>query len=353
MKKFRFLTIMLFAGLMAFSFSSCEEEEPTPEPTVRFLVAVNAADGYTVDITLESTDATSFAWDYGDDNTSAEAASHSYTYAAAGDYTITVTATGDGGTATDTKDVTIAASIEEIIAGADNSGKVWVLTQNEADFSGKMGGGPVQDDGYLIPDMSLVPSNMMGLFGLGEEYTDEFTFFQDGTFKVDVKNNQAIAGIMYGNMTQSIQVPSNDPGSLPLCAVSYANVDDGTWALSYDDFTVTAYNEFTTAAIEDVDYTFGAESNVANLVLSSGAYVGLVDLAYPAIPDLGIAEPIDNSFYVIKEITPEAMHVIIGVNGVPFLDADGNPTYDLAPGVTPIFMYPTLTLHLTLVPKDM
>jgi len=353
MKNFRFFTIMLFAGLMAVSFNSCKEEEPTPEPTVRFMVDVNATDGYTVDITLQSTDATTFAWDYGDSNTSASNASHSHTYAASGDYTITVTATGDGGTATDSEDVTIVASLEEIIAGSDNNGKVWVLTQTEASFVGKMGGGPVQDDGAIAPDMSVVPSNMLGLFGLGDEYTDEFTFYKDGTFKVDVKNSQALAGIFYGELTQTIVTPSSDPGSLPLCAVTYASIDDGDWALSYEDFTVTAFNEFTTGVVEDVVYTFGAESNVANLVLSTGAYVGLVDLAYPEIPSMGLMEAVDNSFYVIKEISPDAIHVMIGINGVPGLDGDGSPVYDPAEIVTPIFMLPTFTLHLTLVPKDL
>jgi len=352
MKNLRVFSIIVIACVMAVSLSSCEEEEPVPAPTVRFMVDVNVADGYTVDITLESTDATTFTWDYGDDNTSTETASHSHTYAASGTYAITVNVSGEGGTATDTESVTIVASLEEIIAGSDNNGKVWVLTQSEASFGGKMGGGPVQDDGFISPDMSVVPSDMLGMFGLGDEYTDEFTFYKDGTFKVDVKNSQALAGIFYGELTQTIVTPSTSPGDLPLCAVTYANVDAGTWALSYDDFTVTAFNEFTTGEIEDVIYTFGAESNVANLVLSTGAYVGLVDLAYPAIPSMGLMEAVDNSFYVIKEISPDAIHVMIGLNGVPGLDGDGDPVYDPAEIVTPIFMLPTFTLHLTLVPKD-
>lgn len=353
MKSYNVFSILMIASMMAVSLSSCEEEEPTPEPTVRFLVDINSEDSYTVDITLEATDATTFEWDYGDGNNSASNMSHSYTYEASGDYTITVNVTGDGGSASASEDVTIVASLEEIIAGVGNDGKTWVLTQSEADFAGKLGAGPVQNDGYLIPEMSLVPTGVMELFGLGEEYSDEFTFFKDGSFKVDVKNNQAIAGIVYGETTQTLVKMSDDPGSLPLCAVSYANVDNGTWALGYDDFTVTAFNEFSTGVVEDIVYTFGDDSNVANLVLSPGAYVGLVDLAYPAIPELGIAEPFDNSFYIIKEINPEAMHVMIGINGVPFLDAEGNPTYTPAEGITPIFMYPTFTLHLTLVPKDL
>ena len=142
-----------------------------------------------------------------------------------------------------------------------------------------------------------------------------------------------------------------DPSTLPLCIVEYPNVEDGTWSLSYDDFTVTAYNEFTTKAIEDVTYQFGEDALVANLELSTGSYMGPVDLSYPAIPQLGLTEAVDNSFYVIKEMSPEAIHVVVGLNGVPFIDQDGNPVYEAAEGLTPVFMYPTLTLHLTFVPK--
>ena len=90
---------------------------------------------------------------------------------------------------------------------------------------------------------------------------------------------------------------------------------------------------------------------MANLVLSPGAYVGMFDMTYPANPEMGIPMDIDNSYYIIKEISPEAIHVVVGLCGVPFLDADGKPTYTPAPDVTPIFMYTSLTLHLTLVPK--
>ncbi len=351
MKKSQVFSLIVMACVMAVSLVSCKKEDPAPVPTVRFLVDISSADSYTVDITLESTDAKSFVWDYGDGNTSTKGASHSYTYTASGDYTITVNVTGDGGTATASEDMSIAASLEEILAGSGDDGKAWVLTQSEADFSGKIGAGPVAGDNALIPEMSLIPTGVMDLFGLGAEYPDEFIFFKDGSYQVNALNSQALAGIVYGGLTETLAVMSTSPENLPLCAVYYNNVTEGTWALSYDDLTVTAFNEFTTGAVEDVVYTFGEDASVANLVLSSGAYIGLVDLAYPAIPELGIADPFDNSYYVIKEVSPEAIHVVIGINGVPFLDADGKPTYDVAPDITPIFMYPTFTLHLTFVPK--
>ncbi len=351
MKNYKVFSIIMIAAVFAIGFSSCSEDDPAPVPTVRFLADINADNNFQVDITLESTDASTFAWDYGDGNTSTEAASHSHTYEAAGEYTITVEATGDGGTATHSEVMTIVASIEDLIAGIGDGSKTWVLTQTEVDFAGQLGGGPVANDLPLIPEMSLVPSGMLSMFGLGDEYEDEFTFYKDGTFTIDVKNAQALAGLVYGSTTQSITTPSTDPSLLPLCAVQYANIADGTWALNYDDLTVRTFNEFTSATLEDVVFTFGEDGNVGSFTLSSGAYVGFTDLTYPAIPELGIAEPLDNSFYIIKDVTAESMNIAIGICGVPFLDAEGNPVYDQAEAAQPIFMYPTFMLHLTFVPK--
>lgn len=353
MKNYKVFSIIMMVFVMAIGLSSCKKDDPAPVPTVRFLADINAENNYIVDITLDATDAKTFAWDYGDGNTSTEAASHSYTYEAAGEYTITVEATGDGGAATHSETVTIVASIEDLIAGIGDGGKTWVLTQTEADFAGQLGAGPVANDLPLIPEMSLVPSGMLNMFGLGAEYTDEFTFYKDGSFTIDVKNAQALAGMVYGNTTNSITTPSSDPNLLPLCAVQYANVADGTWALNYDDLTVKTFNEFASATMEDIVFTFGGDGNVGSFSLSPGAYLGFTDLTYPAIPELGIAEPMDNSFYIIKDVTAESMNIAIGICGVPFLDAEGNPVYDQAEAAQPIFMYPTFMLHLTFVPKDM
>jgi PKD repeat protein len=346
MKNLFKMSLVLMAVFVAITFSSCSKEETAP--TVRFLAEVDAIDSYTVDITLESTDATSFAWSYGDGSTSTESVSHSHTYAASGEYTISVVATGKGGEATSSAEVVIVASIEEIIAGTGETGKTWVLTQAEGSYSGKIGVGPVDNTLPFLPGQDLIPSGIMEMFGLGAEYTDEFTFYKDGTFKIGLINDQALAGIIYGELTQTIVATSTDPASLPFCAVSYQDIT-GSWALSYDNLVVNAFNEFSTGVVEDVTFTFGESSNVANLVLSAGAYVGVKDLYYPVIPELGITEPINNSFYIIKEVNTNYMRIAIGMNGVPFLNADGSPSYQ--PTEYPIFMKPTMIMQLVLVPK--
>ncbi len=334
-----FFSMLAVAGIMTVNLTSCGEDEPAPIPTVQLLADIDPDDGYTVNLTVQSTDATSFTWDYGDDQTSTQASNHSYTYEASGDYTISVTATGEGGMASATENVTIAASLEEIIAGPDNSGKTWVLTQAEASFTGKVGGGMVVNEVSLIPEMSQVVNNMLTAFGLGDEYSDEYTFYKDGKLEIDVKNGQALAGIMYGSVTELIVKPSDDTGLLPLCAITYDNVTDATWELSYDDLTVTAYNEFKDPQVmEDVTFTFPEDdaNKIAEMKLSSGAYLGFVELDYRGVPGIDS----DNSYYILKDVTPDAINIAIGISGIDQVDG------------VPNFMNSTFLLHLVLVPKQ-
>ena len=168
MKRYRFLTLgmtVLFSTILF--FNSCKKEDPIT-PTLQFIAEV---DGYEVTITVEATGAESYLWDYDDGNISATAGSHTYSYedAGSGDYTISCTVTSkDALEATKTQDVTIAASIEEIIAGVGEDGKTWILTQAESSYTGKMGGGGVTNDVAIYPNMSLIPDGVLTLFGLGD-----------------------------------------------------------------------------------------------------------------------------------------------------------------------------------------
>ena len=326
-KLFVFFSMMFVAAFVAVNFTSCEgeEDETGIEPTVDFTLVIDEENINTVHITVESTDVTSFEWEYGDGNTSTESGSHSYTYDSSGDYSLFVSAEGEGGTANYWETIKIKASLKEIMAGTGDEGKTWVLTQQEGDFPGNVGAGPILNSLPVAVGGDL--DGLFGMFGLGAEYPDEFTFYKDGTYKVDVKNGKALGGLLYGNFTQLIQEASLLPDQLPLCAMTYQSITDGTWTLSKEDLTVEVFNMFLGAqAASDVNFTFGKESNAANLVLSMGAYLGFIDLTYP---------PVDNSLYIIKEVTPEVMHVAIGLAAVPAF-----------------YSVPALMLHLTFVPKQ-
>lgn len=323
----------------AILLTSCKKEDPVT-PTLQFIAE---ADGYDVTITAESTGATSWAWDYGDGNTSTTTGSHSYSYedAGSGNYTITCTVTSkDNLTAMKTASVSIAASLEEIIAGVGSAGKTWVLTQAESSFSGKMGGGGVTNDVALYPDMSLIPDGILTIFGLGAEYTDEFTFFRDGTLSIDMMNGRGLSGIVYGNIVSPNDIiQSSDYNSLPLASIPAINIPDATWSLSYADRTVMWYDEFVTQDLAQTTFTFPDDdpNKICEIVISEGAYLCFNDLYFPepVATALGLDAPVDNSIYILKEVTPDMMNIAVGLNSWP----------DYA-------TLPSLFLHLTLVPKQ-
>ena len=340
MKRLKFVTLGMAALFsVAVLFNSCEEDPDPVMPTLQFVVEV---DGYDVTITAESTDAETWLWDYGEGNTSTTAGSHSYSYedAGSGSYTITCTVTSkDDLTATKTESVTIAASLEEIIAGVGTEGKTWVLTQAESSFTGKMGGGGVTNDLAIYPTFGLIPDDVLTIFGLGDEYTDEFTFYRDGTLAIDNINGRSLVGIVYGNiMSPNDIVESTDWNSLPLASIPGVNMTDATWALSYADRTVDWYDEFVTADLAQTTFTFPDDdpNKICEIVLSEGAYLCFNDLYYPSpvAEAIGLPGPVDNSIYILKEVTADMMNIAVGINSWP----------DYA-------HLPSLLLHLTLVPK--
>ena len=323
----------------AILFTSCKKEDPVT-PTLQFIAE---ADGYDVTLTAEATGATSWLWDYGDGNTSATVGSHSYSYedAGSGTYTVTCTVTSkDNLTAMKTASVSIAASLEEIIAGVGSEGKTWVLTQAESSFIGKMGGGGVTNDVAIYPNMSLIPDGVLTIFGLGDEYTDEFTFYRDGTLAIDLKNSRMLTGIVYGNIvTQGVDlIVSSSYNDLPLASMPGANIPDATWSLSYADRTVNWYDEFVTQDLAQTVFTFPENdpNKICEIVLSAGAYLCFQDLYFPEplATALQLDAPVDNSIYILKEVTPDMMNIAVGLNSWP----------DYA-------TLPSLFLHLTLVPK--
>ena len=339
MKRLNFLTFGIAALFStAVLFNSCAEDDPVT-PTLQFIAEV---DGYVVTITAEATGAETYLWDYGDGNTSTTAGSHEYSYevAGSGTYTITGTVTSkDDLTAVKTESVTISASIEETIAGVGDAGKTWVLTQVESNYVGKMGGGGVTNDVALYPEMSLVIDNMLGVFGLGAEYTDEFTFYRDGTLAIDLINDRSLVGIVYGEvMSPNDIVRSDDWSQLPLASIPGVNTSTATWALSYADRTVDWYDEFVTEGLNQTTFTFPEtdENKIAEMVISEGAYLCFNDLYFPepVAGALGLPGPVDNSIYILKDVTGDIMNLAVGLNSWPDYPH-----------------LPSLLLHLVLVPK--
>ena len=96
---------------------------------------------------------------------------------------------------------------------------------------------------------------------------------------------------------------------------------DATWELSYADRTVNWYDEFVTQDLAQTIFTFPENdpNKIAEMVLSAGAYVCFKDLYFPEpyASALGLPAPVDNSFYIFKEVTPDMMNIAVGLNSWP------------------------------------
>lgn len=255
MNKIKFYLLSFLAiGIMAFSFTSCEEEEVVDAPTVTVFASV---DGYQVAFTSTVTDVDTYAWVFGDDGTSTEA-NPVYTYTASGSYTATVTVTGEGGTAEASATVTISASELEMLTGTDAAGKTWVVSTIASEGDGIFKAfSPLEFE-------SAIPSGILGMIGLATEYEDEFTFKPDGSYSHAVKNDSAMSNMLYCTLKQ---IPFRASGNPPVCLAP--------WAPAAATFTYTEDTDITMDILVEQDDdselpTSTTWSGVGSLEISGG-----------------------------------------------------------------------------------
>jgi PKD repeat protein len=314
MKKNTFLILSLFAIISALVLS-CSKD--TPAPTAEIFTTIN---GYEVTFNPTVTDVDTYAWNFGDEETSTEA-KPVHTYALSGTYHVTLVVKGGGGEATVTKDITIAASFLEMLTGGESAvnGKTWVLTPTYT--PGIEGGGPVT---AAMPITQDSYDNALSLFGLEAEYDNEFTFYANGNYKMDTKNLNALAGAVYGFVSGTMQ---GDPAyDIGMCAALFTPPTGATWELHETDLTVDAIGDPNTSAVPPVhgDVTFTGKKWIS---LSSGAYFGILDFPTTAK-------------FIVKEITATKMNVALFLCGYGY----GDNIDDI--------MLPTNLIHLTFVPKS-
>ncbi len=94
-------------GAWVFNYASYDDPNEEPEVVSFFVDFSFDVDDFTVTFTNESTDATSYSWDFGDGNTSTEE-NPTHTYAAEGAYDVVLEGTGATGSKEVTKTVTIS-----------------------------------------------------------------------------------------------------------------------------------------------------------------------------------------------------------------------------------------------------
>jgi hypothetical protein len=289
MKKSVYLFFAMFTlGMFMFSCS----EDPAP-PVVEMFAEIDANNSYTVNVTTNSENATSFAWDFGDGETGSGATA-SHTYAVSGDYTITVTAIGEGGEATSSKSVTIVASMSELLSGSTSSGKTWKLSRTAT--PGKDGAGMV--DPTFPANIMPGTDNLLDMIGLGAEYDNEYTFFPDGSYKVNNKDGNNMAGWIY---SYGVVGEANIiiPTVYGIFSVKNTPSSNATWSLTENtDLVVNAVDEIDETHFTPKTVTFAGADY---LTFGNGGFIAIQDYSVNAI---------------IRDITASRMVVAVFLHSV-------------------------------------
>ena len=161
----RLLMLSLVVGILG--FTSCSDDEPSvAAPNAAFTVAV---DGLTVTLTDASIGADSYSWNFGDGNSSTDAAP-THTYAEGGTYTIELTVTNAGGSDTATESVTAEAPFSANLVGT------WRITSE----AGSLAVGPTAGSAeWWSLDATGVADRACYL-------DDDYVFGSDGTFSISM-----------------------------------------------------------------------------------------------------------------------------------------------------------------------
>lgn len=311
MKKSTFLILSVVA-LMFAMVSACKK---TPAPTAEIAATIN---GYAVTFISTVTDVDTYSWNFGDGQTSTEA-SPAHTYAVSGSYNVVLTVKGGGGSAIAAKTITIEASVLEMLTGGPSAanGKTWVLSS--AAYAGD-GIGPV------TTDMSITTptfDNFLGLYGLHSVYSNEFTFYANGNYKMYSVNDTVLGGLVYAD---NFGLIGDSIGyDIAMCKTAFTPPHASTWTLNTTDLTVDAITDPFTTSIPPPHQ---------NVTFSGKTWISLSDTAY-----FGILDFRTTAKFIVKEITPSKMSVALFLCGYFYADNVADK------------MLPTNLVQFTFVPK--
>lgn len=237
-------------------FSSCKKNsDPDPVlPIASFQFEVSTTNTLEVAFTDFSQHATSYSWDFGDDEGTSTAASPTYTYKAGGTYTVKLTVTNADGTANHSKDVTVINPVAQnlILNGEFDDETIWAVMQHNPNNTGTLSiadGVAVFNKG-LISEWGTEPH-----IGINQLVTAEAGTYQldlnittvgisDVWFEVWIGTEEPIADAEYNEDNGAVKVLSfnswdcgdtNNTYSGPMAVVSCQDTD-GTTTLDAGDY---------------------------------------------------------------------------------------------------------------------
>lgn len=193
MKQFR---LMLFGPVLILTllFISCSEEQKVDLPTSA-IIHYSIVDKQ-VAFTALTHNANSYAWDFGDGETSDEK-DPVHVYAGGGYYTAILTVSGGTGTVTKTVELAVAITPYVLLTGGPlaTNGKTWKLNSAHSKFDYFANADATLTT--FLPAYTPLPAGIFGQLDMGEVYLDTYTFHYDGSYGHDVKeDNAAFAGLV-------------------------------------------------------------------------------------------------------------------------------------------------------------
>lgn len=307
MKKYFGLT-GLFLLVLIF-LASCKKNTPAPTATITSTVTGNVV--VFKDVT---TNADKYSWDFGDGGAVSTIQNPTHTYAEYGKtYNVKLTASGAGGDVIATATVIIPpmTKMEMLTGGAAFAiGKRWRMSASAEAFG-------------ALPDANLTlvkqyPVGVLSLIGMGQVYTDEYIFFNDGKFTISPKGGGVFAGYPYCTVNQIANVPTSDGSAVgltyakpytPPTGVTFA-VNEGkslTIATTADGITTTnvTYNNLTTLSFTNKGFIgimdFMSECVVLDLASDKLKIAFFLSAVPPNAPQVGkITNVLIFSFEVVQ-----------------------------------------------------
>jgi|SRR5690554_1823437 len=306
MRRNRYNLLSVFSLLLVFFFPACSDDGTRTDFPLSAVI-FHSMDGRQVAFTALTHSAVNWEWDFGDGNFSSEK-NPVHVYEEGGYYVATLNARDQAGNSVATE-VTLAVSLTPYALLTGNhtaegyNGKTWRLRQSHSD-NDKL----VNSDALfslLAPNIPVLPSGAFSVYvGLPEAYNDEFTFYNDGSYRHDTSDGTSFGGIAYAMFLQQ-------SGATEITKTG------GKAALGADLFALTTYTpgENTTFVFnENEDFTIPTLPDYATGTQPPGipvvTYPGVMTLDFPdSDAFVGIRD--FHRKVIVQEVTNSSMRLVM------------------------------------------
>ncbi len=283
---------LVFLLAMIFLTSSCTKDPVRPNFPLSAEIFYSV-DSKQVAFTALTHSATSWSWDFGDGNSSTEQ-NPVHIYEDGGYYKAVLTATdGAGNTVTTETQLGISITPYVLLTGGATAtnGKTWKLTAAHP-----------PTDKFANADLEFsyatgikeLPQGAFDLYlGIGEIYTDEFTFFYNGDYKHDVKDdNGTFAGLLYASVlaqaggTTILKTTGEVIAGADIFAITtYSPVNNAKFTFTENqDFTIPALPDFASGVDPTYGYPILTYPDVTSIDFpNSSEFIGVMDFMQKVI----------------------------------------------------------------------